>query len=145
MTKLRLFIIAALAFAGTALAHTGVKNEAVKARMNGMSAIGNEMKILGDMAKGATQFDPALARAAAAAIADHAAATPDLFEAAEDDPHSEAKEVIWSDFEAFTAISARLNKTALDLSDTLETEDDLRTGLQVLGNACKDCHSVYRE
>ena len=58
----------------------GVQNPAVKARMDGMSAIAENMKTLGQMAKGATEFDAAMARAAAATIAEQASATPGLFE-----------------------------------------------------------------
>ena len=67
-------------FAGSALAHKGVMNSSVKARMNAMSAIAEQMKTLGKMAKGVTPFDSATARLAAAEIAKHAGDTPKLFE-----------------------------------------------------------------
>ena len=82
--------------AGVAVAHTNVENAAVKARMAAMSGIGAEMKVIGLMAKGATAFDRDAARAAANAIAAHSAATPELFEAEETDPKSEAKALIWA-------------------------------------------------
>ncbi|MEO1306935.1 MAG: cytochrome c, partial [Pseudomonadota bacterium] len=85
-----------------ALAHDGVKNAAVMARMHGMSEIAAQMKAIGDMAKGETTFDAAQARAAVASIAEHAGAVPGLFEAPETDPKSEALPVIWEKFGDFT-------------------------------------------
>ena len=48
--------------ATAALAHQGVKNKAVMARMNAMSEIAKNTKTLGEMAKGATTFDAEAAR-----------------------------------------------------------------------------------
>ncbi|NND21494.1 MAG: hypothetical protein HKO14_05350, partial [Silicimonas sp.] len=45
-----------LLVASAALAHQGVKNPAVKARMDVMSAIGDNTKLLGRMAKGEVAF-----------------------------------------------------------------------------------------
>ncbi len=134
-----------LTLAGAAFAHTGVKNGAVKARMDGMSAIAAEMKTLGQMAKGAIAFDAGMAKAAAATIAKHAAETPILFEAEEDDPKSEAKAEIWMNFADFTAKSERLEALALELSDSLAAESDLASAMKSLGAACQACHKDYRE
>ncbi|MGV6850215.1 MAG: c-type cytochrome [Marinibacterium sp.] len=144
--KPTLTLTAALLIAATAaLAHSGVKNPAVKARMAAMSAIGDATKILGQMAKGQTAFDAATARAAAQTIAEHAATTPDLFEAPETDPKSEALPVIWTKYEDFTAKALELHKVAEGLAETIQTPEDLRAGLGQLGGACKSCHSVYRQ
>ena len=131
--------------AGAAFAHTGVKNAAVKARMDGMSAIAAEMKTLGQMAKGAIAFDAGMAKAAAANIAKHAAETPTLFEAEEDDPKSEAKAEIWENFADFTAKSDRLEALALELSLGIAVESDLATAMKSLGATCQACHKDYRE
>lgn len=134
-----------LVFAGAAFAHSGVKNPAVMARMDAMSAIGAEMKTLGEMAKGAVAFDLEKARAATAAIARHSADTPALFEAKEDDPKSEAKPEIWNNFADFAQKSDALTEIALDLSQALQSEADLPQAVAALGNACKACHGPYRE
>ena len=87
------FAIVLLFIAATgALAHQGVKNPAVKARMDSMSAIGKSMKVLGGMAKGESSFDAMAVQAAVASIAEQAARTPALFEANETDPKSESNE-----------------------------------------------------
>ncbi len=134
----------ALALAGAAFAHSGVKNAAVKARMDAMSAIAGEMKTLGQMAKGAATFDAGAARAAAAGIAKHAAETPTLFEAEEDDPKSEAKAEIWDNFADFAAKSDRLEVLALELADSIAAESDLAPAMKSLGDACQACHQDYR-
>jgi len=140
-----LLTLGAVCMAGAVLAHAGVKNPAVMARMEAMSAIGKEMKVLGEMAKGTTSFDQAAARAAAAAIAKHAAETPALFKAREDDPKSEARPEIWEDFADFTAKSDALVTLARDLSTGFETKADLAPAMKALGAACQACHKPYRE
>lgn len=145
MKRTGLFLVATLFAATASLAHQGVQNPLVLARMNGMSAIAENVKVLGAMAKGTTAFDQETARDAAEAIARHAAEMPGLFETPEEDPRSEALPAIWDEFEDFTAKSLELEAIALDLEDTISTADDLRPALQRLGANCKSCHSVYRE
>ncbi|PWL34862.1 cytochrome c [Marivita sp. XM-24bin2] len=137
--------VGALSLATFAAAHTGVKNPAVMARMDGMKATQDGVKVPGAMVKGERSFDAEAARAAAAQIAAEAARTPDLFEAQETDPNSEALPTIWENFADFTAKSNNLETVALALSTSLETEDQLRAGLGQIGAACKACHEVYRE
>ncbi|MEO1538071.1 MAG: cytochrome c [Pseudomonadota bacterium] len=140
------FLCFALIFAGAAaVGHEGVKNPAVMARMNGMSAIASELKVIGEMAKGVTAFDAVQARAAAVAIAGHAAETPELFAAPESDPKSEALPAIWENFDDFTEKALELEAIAGDLSQTLNAREDLRPALQSLGENCSSCHKAYRE
>ncbi len=136
-----LFILAGAA----AFAHSGVQNQTVMARMEAMKSIGGAMKVLGSMAKGQADFDAGAAQTAAAAIARHSAETPALFEARETDPKSEAKPAIWADFADFTAKADALESAALEISETLTTPDELVPSVQRLGQACKACHSLYRE
>jgi len=145
MKQLNLFALGAVMVAGVAVAHTGVQNVAVKARMDAMSGMGAEMKTLGLMAKGATPFDTGIARAAAKAIAEHAAATPGLFEAEETDPKSEAKAAIWTSFDDFTAKARELETVALGLADSISAAGDLGPAMVALGATCKSCHAAYRE
>lgn len=134
-----------LATATAAFAHQGVQNPAVKARMHGMSAIAENLKTIGMMARGATEFDAAIARAAAAAIATRAAAVPGLFEANESDPMSEARPTIWTRFEDFKAKASMLEGIAAGLSTSIAAPEDLGPAMGSLGESCKSCHSVYRE
>ena len=134
-----------LATATAALAHQGVMNPAVKARMDGMSAIAESLKTLGMMARGATAFDAEAARGAASAIATHASALPGLFEANETDPMSEARPAIWTNFDDFSAKASELESIAAGLSASISTPEDLGPAMGSLGASCKSCHSIYRE
>ena len=145
MKRSYLAVALCLGMASAALAHQGVQNPAVKARMDAMSAIGDSMKVLGAMAKKAVAFDADTAQKAAAAIAEHAAQTPSLFEAIATDPKSEAKPAIWEDFEDFTMKAAELEKIASGLSASIHSPDDAARAMRSLGANCKSCHEAYRE
>ena len=131
--------------ASAAMAHQGVKNPAVMARMEAMSGVGAEMKTMGEMAKGARPFDADAARAAATRIAGYAAETPALFMAQEDDPKSEARAAIWDDFADFTAKASDMEQTATQYAGSIETLQDVQTALSALGKTCTACHKPYRE
>ena len=95
----RLAFVAASAgligFATLALAHeeaTGV----VKERMDLMECQKDDMKLIGDMAKGKTPFDPAKAAEAARDIETTSGKIPDLFPEGSTGHPSEAKEEIWA-------------------------------------------------
>lgn len=145
MKRSTLILCATVLFAGAAFAHTGVKNAAVKARMDAMSGIGAEMKVLGQMAKGVTSFDQKAVQAAAASIAKLAAETPALFKANEDDPKSEAKAEIWANFDDFVKLSRDLEETASALSTSIASRADVGLAMKSLGSSCQACHKAYRE
>ncbi len=135
------FLVAVLA-ASTALAHQGVKNPAVQARMHGMMELGGATKVLGDMAKGTQSFDAAAAKAAMQKIQDEAARIESLFEANEDDPKSEALPGIWTDFADFTAKAQDLSVAA---SAEVTSLEDVQAVLPKIGATCSPCHKIYRQ
>ncbi|NRB01361.1 MAG: cytochrome c, partial [Rhodobacteraceae bacterium] len=110
-------------------AHQGVQNAAVMARMNGMTSIADAMKVIGDMVKGTTAFDRDIAREALSDVAAASAQTLDLFAAPEDDPKSEARPEIWSNFSDFGAKSDALTDLAEALAVAVDTPADLRSAL----------------
>jgi len=130
--------------ATAAFAHQGVQNAAVKARMHSMSTIAADMKVLGKMAKESTSFDAQSARAAVMSIAAEAAKIEELFKPQEDDPKSEAKAIIWSEFEDFTKIANDLENAA-NAAKTLTKLEEVQTSLAKLGATCKACHERYRD
>lgn len=137
-------IVGAIVLAGAAaLAHEGVKDPGVKARMDNMGDVRAAMAVLGDMAKGKTAFDAALAAQARSNLIAAADAVPALFEVPHDDPMTEALPAIWTswpDFQAnATAFSAAAN--ALDPGSLA----GLRAGLGAIGGTCKSCHETYRQ
>jgi cytochrome c556 len=134
-----------LALGTAALAHTGVKNKDVMARMTVMSDIGEQMKLIGAMAKGRADFDAAAANDALVEIAAQAAQIAPMFETRADDPKSEALPVIWEDFARFAELASETEAVAERLAGTIGTKDDLAPVLGQLGGACKACHQDYRK
>lgn len=132
-----------LAFtAGTALAHGGVKNQDVLARMEQMKQIGDSVRILADMARGKTAFDPASAAAARAALEKDAAAITESFRVPASDPKSEARPRIWTDWDGFAKEAEALASVAAGLDTS--SPKMLRMGVQQLGRSCASCHETYR-
>ena len=92
-------ILMCIGVATAALAHTGVKNAAVKARMEGMSRLAAHAKVLGTgLRTGASQAEMT---AAAAALRHEAGTIATLFMPQEDDPKSEARAAIWANWSDF--------------------------------------------
>lgn len=143
MRKTVLILTSSLMIASMALAHNGVKNPAVMARMQGMEQIGAASKVLGNMARGRIAFDAEAAASAKAALAQHAAEIPALFEAQEDDPKSEALPAIWSDFADFTAKADALRDAAEAMDVT--SAETIAAGMGAVGGSCRSCHKAYRK
>ena len=127
------------------LAHSGVLNKDVAARMTLMSNMGRNMGVLGKMLKKKTPFDQVKATEAINNIEQLAVETPRVFEKRVLDLKSEAKELIWEEFETFTKISNSLAASAKQLSSSMKSFDDLRPALITLSQSCKECHSRFRE
>lgn len=136
-------IIAILLCATAALAHSDVKSPQVLARMHGMEAIAEATKTVGLMVKGETPFDIVAARAALAQIARHAADIPAQFRDRADDPKSEARETIWTNWDHFVAEAEAL--AAIAVSAEVREKDHLRAIVEQISATCRSCHSAYRE
>lgn len=143
MTVMKKSLIAALVLlAGTAVAKEGVQDPTVKARMDLMSTIGMNTKVLGDMATDRTAFDATAAQAAKAALMAASADIAAKFEPQATDPVSEAKPEIWTNWDDYVAKANALNAaaTAIDASSL----DTVKAGMGAIGGSCRDCHSTYR-
>ncbi|MFO7854406.1 MAG: cytochrome c [Paracoccaceae bacterium] len=128
--------------AGAALAHEGVENPAVMARMELMKDVGTATGTLGEMVKGETPFDAARAAEARAALIDAADRVPTLFEARETDPESEALPAVWEDWDGFVASAMEMQAAARGLETG--TAEALRARFGDLGQTCRACHEDYR-
>ena len=138
-----LTITVTLAIAASAvLAHTGVKNPQVLARMDGMKSMGEDPKTLGQMAKGATAYDMHLATVALASLQTQTNRIPELFAPEAHDPKSEATSTIWTDNDGFAARNAQMT-TALEAAD-ISSPETIRLSLRGIGAACSACHEDYR-
>lgn len=142
--KITLAAVLALA-TGATVAYAAAMDPDVNARQEAMGLIGSNVKKLSTMAKGEAEFDAAAAQAAFAAIAEKAGAVPALFEAQSNtDPESEAKDAIWENWADFSAKAAGL-LTAAEAGAAVDSPEALGAAMGPLGEACKACHSVYKE
>lgn len=144
MKPVLILFFAAQVATSTANAHTGVQDDEVLARMDGMSAIAKEMKIIGKMLKGTAQFDPKAVDAALSAIGDEAERIPALFTPRATDPKSEAKPIIWESFEDFSDKANALGAVTDELKGQILYAPDLAPLMQEIGQTCRACHTQYR-
>ncbi|MGI9389129.1 MAG: c-type cytochrome [Boseongicola sp.] len=143
MNRIAPVLLATILTATAVLAHSGVKDPQVKARMDGMAVLGAQTKILGQMAKGATPFDASKAQAAIQVMQTETKNITALFESRASDPKSEAKPEIWTKWNAFTektdGLSAALAKA------NVTTAESLSRSVRTIGAACSACHKQFRE
>lgn len=130
--------------ASLAFAHGGVKSQQVLKRMNGMSAIGVQMKALGAMAKGTTRFEAGAVDEALAKLEHEAGRIPDLFAEPAADPKSEARPEIWEAFEDFTKEAQGLEAVVSGAIGQVTSADDLARLMGEIGQTCRACHGAYR-
>ena len=128
-----------------ASAHEGVKNKDVLARMVLMSNMASNMKVIGKMARNPAEFDRKRAEEALLEIARLSEQTPDAFKKEANDPKSEAKAEIWTDFDNFKKLSENLMVDAKSLAGSVKISQNLRPALIKLSKSCKGCHSKFRE
>ena len=142
---LSLFLVVAPITSSNISAHSGVSNKDVAARMTLMSNMGRSMGVLGKMLKKKAPFDQGKAVEAINKIEQLAYGTVKAFDKKVLDSKSEAKELVWEEFESFAKISIDLAASAKQVSSSLKSFRDLRPALITLSQGCKDCHSRFRE
>lgn len=138
-----MLMIALTLTATAALAHQGVKDPTVMARMHVMKDVGTAMKSMVSMAKGEVAFDTAQIAEARAVFATVGRETPEKFRDPATDPKSEALPVIWEQFDDFTAKAAAMTQAAEAFEPTSLAE--LQAMLPGVGGTCRDCHRTYRQ
>ena len=111
----------------------------------GLTTFVENMRTLGEMAKGAVDFDLEQAKAALADMKRTAKTVPGLFKSDEMHPKSEALPLIWSNFADFTAKSEALEDAAAQALASFSSKDDLVPSMRALGGTCKSCHLTYRK
>ncbi len=128
--------------ATAALAHQGVKDPHVKARMHAMGDIAAATKTLGAMAKGQIPFESTMAADARNSLIAISLELPGLFEINAVDRVSEAKPDIWDNFPDFVVQADAMKTAAQNLDVTSVTT--LREGVRAVGASCGGCHKAYR-
>lgn len=139
--------IVTLAIAGPhAMAHEGATG-VVKQRMEFMKSLGQAMKGFGDMLKGKTAYEPALAAEYASTIGAHSQRLLDQFPEGSNQPPSEALPEIWQDWPEFEKISRRLEAESTALAATVNGPEKAAAVLAQyvkVGKACGACHERFR-
>lgn len=138
--------IALIGVGGSALAHSGATG-IVKQRMDGMSGIAGQMKIIGQMARGQTNFDASTMRTAADALTVLALEIPDQFPKGSDGSPSDARAAIWQDWETFSIMAEMLVIASDQLSiaaPNLAGVKDLQPHFRAIGKTCQGCHKDFR-
>ncbi len=137
--------IAVVAFAA---AHADI-GAAVKARHAHMQLYSYNLGILGDMAKGDTEYDAAMAQAAADRLVSLSAVSQEGYypdgTSSEEVEESRALPVLFEEREKYTALTEDLNAAATEMAAVAgDGADALGPQMQALGGACGACHKVYR-
>ncbi|MBF2760509.1 MAG: cytochrome c [Ectothiorhodospiraceae bacterium AqS1] len=123
--------------------------EVMEMRSKTMKSLGRSMRTLRNFARG--QGEAEEAAMAASLIERESANIPALFPIGtglDEFPDSEAKEVIWERWDAFTASSQQLTEKAAAMMAAIESADKSRINASFgdLGkNGCGGCHSRFRE
>ncbi|MDG4718993.1 MULTISPECIES: c-type cytochrome [Thalassospira] len=131
-----------------AIAHEGASG-VIEKRMDGMKAIGQQVKIMVPMMKGALPYDPAKVAESAGIIESHAGENfTSLFPEGSNEKPSEALGDIWTDWSKFTDLAAELQTSANALKTVAAgngSEDEFKGALGTMLRTCKSCHTDFRE
>lgn len=139
-------VVATIGAAGAVWAHSGATG-IVKKRMDAMSDIGKNMKVIGTMLKGEANFDGMAVKTSASAIASHAKEMPQLFPEGSNDKPSEALPSVWEKWDSFTAIALELEKAASQLAEvasSAQSVNDIKPPFLGVAKTCKSCHEDFR-
>ena len=142
MKLVKAFAIGAILATGAAYAQDPTDPQAV-ARSELMKMVGMNTGILGKMASGETPYDAAAAEGAKAALIEAAAKIEATFmEQGGEDPVSEAKPEIWTNWEDFLVKASALGDAAGAMD--VASAETIGAGMGAIGGSCKDCHTSYR-
>lgn len=126
-------------------AFSAAQDPDVAARQEAMGLIGSNVKKVVSMVKGEVAFDAEAAQAAFAKIAAKADMVPTLFETRSNtDPEAEAKDAIWDNWDDFVTKAGAL-KAAAEAGASVDSIEALAAAMGPLSQACKACHSTYKE
>jgi len=145
LKPVRLTMLACLLSATFALAHEGATG-VVKERMDLMKRQQDDMKLLGDMAKGKTSFDAVKAAEAARDVSITAKKIHELFPEGSAGHPSDALPSIWKEWDRFAGNATSLESAADELASSIDgnAAQDWKAGFQKLTDACKSCHQDFR-
>lgn len=141
--------IIGVAATGWAAGHAKMPAE-IAARHGQMQMISLNMGIVGNMARGKTDYDAAAAQAAADDLAtigtiNQAAMWPEGT-SVDDHESSRALPTVWSDQDGFDAAWSAFGDAATAFAQVAGGGPDaMRSGLGGVGRTCGTCHDTYRQ
>ena len=114
-----------------------------------MNDIKKANKTISDMVRGKTELDRATLAASAERVANLASRSLAMFPDTKASRHgkgSNAKQVLWSEFDRFSKWNDQMQARADKLADMTMTAslDDLKAQHRQLGKTCGGCHKAYR-
>jgi cytochrome c556 len=129
-----------------ALAHEGAMG-VVKERMELMKRTGKDMKTLKSMVNGKTPYEADVFIQKIESINKAASEINRLFPEGSLQKPTEAKELIWKDWERFTGLSEKLSKESAGLIKITNLDDmkTIKKQLSKVGKVCFSCHKRYRQ
>jgi len=139
----------ALATGTVAIAGGHGGNPAVKARNAHMGLYAFNLGLLGDMAKGTTEYNADIAQAAASDLAALAALSQASYwpegTAQGEVEGSRAKSEIWTDGGGAMKLAVEMQTASAALADVAGNGlEALQAGIGGAGKVCGDCHKAYR-
>ncbi|EAQ03565.1 cytochrome c-554 [Pseudooceanicola batsensis HTCC2597] len=146
-------ILATAGLGGTAMAESHMSNEglmkAAKARQATMQLYAFNLGVLGNMAKGTTDYDAEAASAAAGNLVKLSTQDQTAYwlpgTAQGEIEGSRALPAIWDDMAGVSEAAQALVDAAMTLEEAAGTDlDALRAAMGGLGGACGGCHKAYR-
>ena len=144
-------LFAALALGAPAVAQDGGDLPApVMARQSHMHLYAFNLGVLGDMAKGETEYDAEAAQAAARNIGDLGELTQDAYwvdgTSSEDVEGSRAKPALFEEYGEYEKLTRDLVEAAAAMESAAgESAEAIGGQMRELGGACGACHKLYRE
>ena len=148
ITVTSLTLVAALAASGTAALAQELPGP-VKARQGQFNILAINLGILGDMARGKTDYDAEAAQSAADTLVAVSMINqqPLFLEGTSemDIDGTRAKAEIWDDWDGFAEKWSGLGEAAAGLQQVAATgQEALGSAVGQLGGACKACHDSFR-
>lgn len=137
--------ISVLLIAAPIAAHQGATG-IVKDRMEMMKGFGDAAKAMAPMVLGKKPYDAEKMKVLAQKIREGAGQhMVDMFPEGSLDKPTDAKPVIWREWEKFKDLAHRLEEGAASLMFVAEDQALAKQAFARLGNTCKDCHETFRE
>ncbi len=149
LSPLTIALIVAAVFAASwiapSTAHKGASG-VIKMRMDSMKTMAAANKEIAAMLIGKKPFEPKRIARLARRVAAHGAKIEAHFPVGSNQPPSEARREIWTQWREFKALAARLRHESLKLAASTQTSDkaNILARFRMVGRVCSKCHDRFR-